>query len=179
MIIDFNNSFINIAMGLSLMFFSQQFFWLFTGIICFIFGFKFTQLFFSEPSRFPFILAGIFCAFPGIVLSTALKAVAKFLAGALAGGFIAIHIFPAFMEAPEQVNWIIFNIGAVTGSLLLGIFFNFGLIFLSSLAGVMLVFDPYYTGTKTQNIIFAVLVIGSVLIQLLVSPKGETLDENA
>jgi hypothetical protein len=165
-----------IVVGLVELLFGRRLFWVFVAVAGFVFGWSVT----------PAIWAGIPVwarVVIGVVLGLALAGLAKFATRAMVaiGGFLlvgptAVVIVDKFGGSVPQGStnyWIAFAVGGVVGALVLGMFFNWALIIVTSLigAGATVAGIEYFTGTERKWLEW-VLVVVLLVIGLIVQIKS-------
>jgi hypothetical protein len=104
----------------------------------------------------------LFVAGAGFMLGMDFAARTIGLAGFLGGGFLALQFLPFFNLEASWASWAAFILGGVLGVILVGAFFDWALIILSSLAGASLlagVLDLNETAGLTIMIVLTVLGI--------------------
>jgi len=129
---------VQIVVGLVELLFGRRLFWLFVAIGGFLFGWWVTPAIFEGIPMWGRVVVGV-------VLGLILAVLARFFTRAMVavGGFlifgpalvVAVDRFGGSVPQGGRSYWIAFAIGGVVGAILLGIFFNWALIILSSLAG--------------------------------------------
>jgi hypothetical protein len=127
-----------IVVGLIELLFGRRLFWLFVAVGGFLFGWFVAPAIWADIEVWTRVVIGV-------VLALILAALAKWFTRAMVavGGFlifgpavvVAVDRFGGSVPAGSRNYWIAFAVGGVIGAVLLGIFFNWALIILSSLAG--------------------------------------------
>ena len=166
---------INFLIGFFLLLFGQQFFWIFSVIIAFLYGFNLTEIFLPDLSLKTMIISGIICGFLGGVIGVTFRPFAIFVISILSGGFIGMHIYPAFLYNIEIIYLPSVIIGTLIAVLLFTLSFDWALIILSSFIGTMFVFAPLYEGANSQIIGFIALFISGVALQSILIEKERTI----
>ncbi len=156
---------VNILIGIALLFFGRRAFWLFVAGAGFVAGLSLANNILEVPESVSLII-GI-----GIGLLVALLAVfvqrfAINLAGFLVGGYIALQVLPMFnMDGGWWATVLTFIIGGVIGVILVGMFLDWALISLSSLAGAALVTEALNLNGGLGMAAFVVLIVIGVVFQ--------------
>lgn len=168
---------VQIVVGLIELLFGRRLFWVFVAAGGFLFGW--------------FVVPAIHSGLPtwariaiGVGLGLILAVLAKFLTRAIValGGFlivgpIAVIAYDRFIGSLPQGSrnyWIVFAIGGFIGAALLGMFFNWALIVLSSVlgSGATLAGVEYFTGTLPR---WAAIVGGVVLLAIGLAYQSRSL----
>lgn len=168
---------IECLLGVVLLTMGGRLFWLFIGVVGFIFGFDLAGvLLYHQPHDLVLIVAliiGLVCAF----LAVSLQKIAVAVGGFLAGG----HLFPELLKILGiEVHWhywVLFVLGGIIGAVLMFLAFDFALALLSSLIGAHLILQALHLEGKTFIILFVILsAMGFALQYGLVSPgpRGKT-----
>lgn len=160
-----------IVVGLVELLFGRRLFWLFVAIGGFLFGWFVTPAIHDGMPMWARIVIGV-------VLGLILALLARWFTRAMValGGFLifgpavvlAVDRFGGSVPQGSRNYWIAFVIGGVVGAVLLGMFFNWALIILSSLAGAggTVAGIEYFTDTLPRwaevVAIVVLLVIGLV-----------------
>jgi len=88
------------------------------------------------------------------------------LAGFLVGGYIALQILPMLnLESGWWATTLAFIIGGVIGLILVGMFLDWALISLSSLAGAALILEALNLSNEIALVVFIILVVLGVVVQ--------------
>jgi hypothetical protein len=156
---------VQVILGLLLLFFGRRLFWLFVGVFGFLAGVQIaTRLAQGQPELILLLIAvglGIVCA----VLAILLQRVAVAVAGWFAGGYLAVRLAMALGWQAESMLWIAFIVGAVLAAILVSLLFDWALIVLSALTGAIIVSEALPWGQPVQIIAAAALFALGVLAQ--------------
>ena len=154
-----------VVAGLLVLFLGRRLFWLFVGLIGFVGGFTIAQRYFhAQPEWVAFAIA-LGVGLVGILVAIFVQRVAIALAGFFAGGYVGMAA-AAQMGAPAASNeWMFYLIGAIIGAVILSLFFDWALIFLSSLSGAVLVTRGLTISNDLILIATAVLFVLGFLVQ--------------
>jgi len=170
------NPFIYLAVGLLLLFFGQQLFWLFVGAVGFLFGFELAGYYFTELPAWAMILIGIIMGLIGVVLALILQQAAIILGGIFAGGIIAVNLYGVLAaQTTDFFIWTFFITGGILGGLFMAFFFEWALVILSSLLGAMLIIEPFYEGSVINLITFIILFVLGVFFQGRYAARNKTI----
>lgn len=154
-----------ILAGLLLLFLGRRLFWLFVGLIGFVAGFTIAQrVFHTQPEWVTFAIA-LGVGLIGILVAIFLQRVAIALAGFFAGGYLGMAAAAQIGSTPASSEWMFYLVGAVIGAIILSLFFDWALVFLSSLSGAVLVTRGFTISNDLILIATAVLFALGFLVQ--------------
>jgi len=111
------------------------------------------------------VLIGVAAGLLGALLAVFLQRLAVGVAGLLAGGYLLTVLLERSSVQLGVAAWLPYIIGGIIGAVLMMVLFDWGLIFLSSLAGANLIGESLRAGPSLEWILFAGLVIAGVVIQ--------------
>ena len=154
-----------IIVGMVILIFGRQIFWLFVGVVGFAVGMSITGVLSAGLPVWAVLAIALFCGLIGAFIAIFLKKGAIALAGLLAGGYIAmgVSLFLGIEIAP--LFWMIFAAGGIVGCVLAVTLFDWALILLSSLAGAVLILEGIPFNPFGKALLFVALLIAGVLIQ--------------
>jgi hypothetical protein len=156
---------LKILSGIGLLVLGRKLFWLFVGLIGFIWGIHAaTNLFPGQPEWIVLAIA-LMAGVLGALIAVFLQWLAVGLAGFLAGGYITVRLLHVAGLTTGNMYWIIFLIGGIIGLILIIFLFGWALIILSSLVGAGLITESIPAVHSGSLILFFVLVIVGILIQ--------------
>lgn len=156
---------INILIGLILLFAGRRFFWLFVACVGFASGYHYAQQIWAIHSPILVLVLAIAVGAVGAIIAILFQKAAIVIAGFAAGGYIGLILFDQFAGLPSQMVWLPYIIGGVIGAIVLFFVFDWALIVLSTMTGATLIvqmvtFNPWFEIT-----IFLTLVIAGMAIQ--------------
>lgn len=166
-----NVSIIRILAGTLLLILGRRLFWLFVGLIGFAAGFTFAERFFSLSSELLELLIAVIAGLIGVFLAIFLQRLAIAVGGFLAGGLFATSLMEVFSWNVSPL--ILFLIGGVLGAILLSAFFDWALIFLSSISGAMLISRSLPLEPWMGTLVFVILVVVGILVQTRLFPAAK------
>ena len=156
---------LNVLVGAALLFFGRKVFWLFVAGAGFVAGLALANRIFPDSEAIGLII-GIGIGLLAALLAVLIQRFAIGLAGFLAGGYIALQILPILnMESGWGVTTLAFIIGGVIGLILVGMFLDWALISLSSLAGAALILEALNLSNEIALVVFIILVVLGVVFQ--------------
>ena len=129
---------VNFLLGVALLVSGRKLFWLFVAAAGFMAGLQIAARTIGGP-EWVGIAIGIFFAIGAALLAVFLKTIAIGVAGFLMGGSVLTSIAGLFGMDYGMLYWGLFLVGGVGGIILITMFFDLALIWLSSLAGAYLV----------------------------------------
>lgn len=156
---------INILVGIALLFFGRRAFWLFVAGAGFVAGLSLVNNIPQVPESAGLII-GIGLGLLAALLAVFLQRFAITLAGFLVGGYIALQLLPMLnTETSWWATVLTFIIGGIIGIILVGMFLDWALILLSSLAGAALVTDALNLSGGLGMVAFITLIVIGVVFQ--------------
>ena len=156
---------VNVLVGAGLLFFGRRAFWLFVAGAGFVAGLSLANRILQGPEAIGVII-GIGIGLLAALLAVFVQRFAISLAGFLVGGYIALQILPMLnLEGSWWTTVLTFIIGGVIGVILVGVFLDWALISLSSLAGGVLITEALNLSGGLAPVIFVVLVVLGVVFQ--------------
>lgn len=157
-------SFVNILVGAALLFFGRRAFWLFVAGAGFVAGLSLANNILEVPESVGLII-GIAIGLLAALLAVFLQRFAISLAGFLVGGYIALQALPMLNLDGGGATWLAFIIGGIIGVFLVGMFLDWALISLSSLAGASLISEALNLSSGLGTVVFIILVVIGVVFQ--------------
>lgn len=169
---------LSIILGFLLLFAGQRLYWLFIGVVGFIFGFNFAESFFQNYSEIAVLVFGLISGLIGIFLAIFLQRIAIILAGILIFGSMAISLYLSFWQDSEFFLWLSFLAGGVIGGIIFAMFFDWALIIFSALFGAAMIARLIEVNVLINNIIFLILFVLGIIVQSKMLKKKEVLPES-
>lgn len=156
---------VNVLVGAALLFFGRRAFWLFVAGAGFVAGLSLANNILQGPESVSVII-GIVIGLLAALLAVFVQRFAISLAGFLVGGYIALQVLPMLnLEGGWWTTVLAFIIGGVIGVILIGMFLDWALISLSSLAGAALITEVLNLSSGLGTVAFIVLVVIGVVFQ--------------
>jgi len=156
---------LRILAGIGLLVFGRKLFWLFVGLIGFLWGIHVATLFFPGQPEWIVLAIALMAGVLGALIAVFLQWLAVGLAGFLAGGYIAARLFYILGLTTGSMYWVLLLIGGIIGLILIIILFDWALIILSSLVGAGLIAESVPLAHSGALILFFVLAIAGILVQ--------------
>ena len=155
---------VNLLVGAALLFFGRKAFWLFVAGAGFVAGLSLANSVLQVPESISLII-GIGIGLLAALLAVFVQRFAISLAGFLVGGYIALQVLPMLNLEGSWTIWVAFIIGGAIGVFLVGIFLDWALISLSSLAGASLVTEALNLSGGLGMVVFVILIVIGVVFQ--------------
>ncbi len=156
---------LRVLAGVALLVVGRRLFWLFVGLIGFVWGIRAAAHFFPGQPEWMILAIALMAGALGVLLAIFLQWLAIGLVGFSVGAYIVLHMVHLSRWETGQANWILFLIGGVLGALLIIILFDWALIILSSLAGAGLVTESLHVEPGGEILLFIGLFVAGVLLQ--------------
>ena len=164
---------LNIGAGIILLLAGRRLFWLFVGIMGFLFGLEFTRSFAFGQSEYVNLIFALVIGGIGAVLAIFMQKVAIGFAGFLAGGYILDAWWQQLLAVPSELPWLPFVIGGIIGLLVAVVLFRWALIGLSSLVGATLIADSLGLQSQLSMIVLGVLFVIGIVVQAGMAKSDE------
>lgn len=163
----------SLVAGICLLIFGRKLFWLFVGIMGFIYGLGIASQLFTQQPQWVTIIAALCAGILGTLLAIFLQHVIIGIAGFLAGAYLSFSMMNLLGFQTTQIIWII---SIVCGILCAGLFlnlFDWALILLSSLIGGLLIAQTINAGFQVTVSVFAACTIAGIALQASLMKKNE------
>jgi hypothetical protein len=151
---------VNLVLGGALLIWGRRMYYLFIAAAGFVAGVSLGAQYVPIPWWASYAVGGVF-AIVAFALASFIKDIAPMLGGFLMGGYVMTALGQAlgFSYGPMYIG--LFLVGGVAGAILLSLFFNLALIWLSAIAGVLLIQDVLpLTGVVKTLVLVVILFIG-------------------
>ena len=164
---------LNVIIGMLLLFIGRRLFWLFVACVGFASGYHYAQQIWGIHSPVLVLILSIGVGALGAIIAIFFQKAAIVVAGFAAGGYVVLSLFDQFAGLPAQVVWLPYIIGGIIGAIILFFIFDWALIFLSTLTGATLIvqmaaFSPWVEVT----LFLALVTVGMVFQAKTMSGKG-------
>ena len=163
----------NIAAGICMLVLGRKLFWLFVGVVGFIYGLNIALLLFPGQPTWVFLAAALCTGILGTLVAIFLQHALVGLAGFLAGGYFVFSALNILRVDIGQLIWLICFIVGICCGVLCVMLFDWALILLSSLIGALLIAQSIEAGFQIQASVFAACTIAGVAIQRSLMHKDE------
>jgi hypothetical protein len=107
------------------------------------------------------IIAGI----AGAILAVIMEGLAILIAGFLAGGYLMTKLLVHIGYSVSADPYLIYIIGGIIGLLLVAVFFDKAIIFLSALLGAEILLPLFHISRSAYWLFFIVLVVAGIAVQ--------------
>ena len=152
-------------LGMVLLAMGRRLFWLFVGVVGFIFAFDVVRRLLPQQPHNTALAIALAAGLIGALLAVSLQKIAIATAGFLAGGHLAPQVLRALGIATHLNHWVLFVIGGITGAVLMRLAFGFTLIVLSSLIGADLILQALHVKGRWFSILFVLISAAGFLFQ--------------
>jgi hypothetical protein len=157
---------INILVGLAILLYGRQLFWIFVGGVGFTLGLSLAEHLLATAPHWQVLLIGLAIGVLGAFCAVVFERVAVTVAGFLAGGAIAIRVVSIMAPHADPLIWIVLSLaGGFVGALVVATLFDWALIVLSSAVGAVLVTDSIPRIPISAAVLFAVLLAFGIVMQ--------------
>jgi len=160
-----------LLLGIALLLLGRRLFWIFVGVAGFMVGSEFAAQYIAGPQGTSLLIA-IAAGILGAVIAIFLQKAAIAIAGFVIGGYITLELlhtgalFPTASAGTHGTALTLpYIIGGIVGAVLLFVFFDWGLIVLSSLSGASLIVHGIRFQHPAIPLLFAILVVAGILVQ--------------
>ncbi|MEO6053274.1 MAG: DUF4203 domain-containing protein [Chthoniobacterales bacterium] len=156
---------LQILVGIALLCAGRKLFWLFVGVIGFLVGLQYAGNVSHGLPQLAILVLAIGIGVAGAILAIFMERIAIALAGALAGGILAMHIAALLGMVTSQASFIAFGVGALLAAILVSALFDWALIILSAMTGGYMVSEVLPMNQNLKWLTAAVLCIAGIFIQ--------------
>jgi hypothetical protein len=154
-----------ILLGIGLLLFGRQLFWLFVAVMGFLFGLDLVAPLLPHYPSWVGLLIAISIGVGGALLVLLWQWVAVGSAGFLVGGYLAGHILQVSGMMTGYIPWGLFVLGGLVGAILMIAVFDWALIVLSSLSGATVIIQVLPLEQLPALVIFVGLVAVGIVVQ--------------
>jgi hypothetical protein len=157
-------SVVSLLLGIGLLISGRNMFWLFIGAAGFLTGMEVASRLIPGPAWIG-IAISVLLAVAGALLAVIFKKVAIGVAGFLMGSLVLTGLAGLIGQGQGSTYWGFFLVGGVGGIILISLFFDLALIWLSSLVGTALVIEFIPLQGLFRTLAFVVILFIGVIIQ--------------
>ena len=151
--------------GIALLIMGRKLFWLFAGVIGFLFGMSIAQQILPGQSQSIILMVAIIIGGLGAVMAILVQKIAIGLMGFIAGGYLVYVVIPALPVNLGSFLWLAVIIGGIIGAVLASTMFDWALIFLSSAIGASVISNHLTLPQPFPMVLLVTLLIMGVVIQ--------------
>jgi hypothetical protein len=151
--------------GLCALFLGRRVFWLFVGVVGFVFGADLATRFFREQPHAAVLLIALTGGVVGAIAAYWMQEFMIGLVGFITGSYMGVQLLVAAMPYPGRTIWFALLIGGVLGVLLAFTLFDWAIIVLSSLIGAGLIVEALGSGVQDAPLVFFVLAALGIGVQ--------------
>jgi hypothetical protein len=156
---------LNIVIGLFLLFTGRGLFWLFVACVGFASGYHYAQQVWAIHSPLTILIISLAAGGVGAIIAIFFQKAAIVIAGFAAGGYVGLSLFGQFNGLAAQMIWLPYIIGGIIGAVVLYFTFDWALIVLSTLTGASLIVQVVTFSPLVEIALFLVLVIVGMAFQ--------------
>jgi MFS family permease len=156
---------LTVIAGFLILLLGRRLFWLFVGVLGFIWGMNLATQYLVGQSQWVVIVIGLVAGLIGAVLAIVFQRVAVAIAGFFAGFYLAGYLMTFFGVDMGQFALVIQIIGGIIGAVLLFVLFDWALIVISSLIGASLIAPVFTPDSQIQMVVFLILVVIGIIVQ--------------
>ena len=158
-------SWLNVIIGMLLLFIGRRLFWLFVACVGFASGYHCAQQIWGIHSPVLVLILSIGVGALGAIIAIFFQKAAIVVAGFAAGGYVVLSLFDQFAGLPAQMVWLPYIIGGIIGAIILFFIFDWALIFLSTLTGATLIVQMAAFSPWVEVALFLALVTVGMVFQ--------------
>ena len=162
---------VQLLAGAVLLLFGRRMFWLLVAAIGFLIGLGLADAYLSVDTVALRWIVGILAGVLAGLAAVFLQRFAISAAGALAAGYSTYWYLSLTWDPPQLWNWALVVVAAIVGLLIARTVFDFGLIFISALAGATLVLEAVGSEASISRWMFLVLVLVGTAVQASWRPR--------
>jgi hypothetical protein len=153
-----------ILVGLAVLLWGRQLFWLFVGGAGFVAGLTIACAVMASRGEGATLVVALAAGLLGILLAILIERLAVGAAGFVVGG----HLLAGVLSGAGLVGgagWLVYLVGGLVGALLVVRLFDWALIILSVLLGAALLVQALAVGADARSLLFVVLVAVGLIVQ--------------
>lgn len=155
----------SVLIGVLLLFFGRDLFWLFVAGAGFILGFNYGPLIFPVKAPFVILMIAMIAGVIGVILALLLRDVAIAVGGFVAGGYAFVEFINS-LDVPVGLDpWVLFILGGIIGVVILFLIFEPALIFLSAFLGASTIVQFLILGHPMKLFVFLILIAFGIAFQ--------------
>jgi hypothetical protein len=157
--------FLPIILGVVLLFAGRNLFWFFLGAVGFVAGMKIATIYLTGLPPWVALAVAMVAGLIGIAVAIFSQSFSIAVAGFISGAYLTYNIPDTFGYQPLAAYQLVVLIGAVVGTVLALMFFDWALIIFSALVGVVLIVQSVPMVLFVKAVVFAILAGTGVAVQ--------------
>ena len=154
-----------IIAGIALLLVGRRLFWLFVGLIGFVWGIRLAAHFVPGQPEWMILAIALVAGVIGALIALFFQWLAIGLAGFSVGAYIVLRLLQLSGWGTGGIGWLFMLIGGALGLVLIIVLFDWALIILSSLAGAALITETLQAGHPGGTLLFIGLFLSGVIVQ--------------
>jgi hypothetical protein len=163
---------VRMLVGVSLLTLGRKLYWLFVGLSGFLAAFFLAEGYFlPQQPEWVVLLVALLAGIVGVFLAIFLQHVAVFLGGFLAGAYLAGTLLAGSNWQVGEYHWVLMVIGGAVCAVLALVLFDWALIFISSLAGALVIAQSLHLTASVTTLVTIGLFILGVVIQAAIKQR--------
>ena len=156
---------LNVVIGMLLLFIGRRLFWLFVACIGFASGYHYAQQIWAIASPALVLILSLAIGAIGAIIAIFFQKAAIVIVGFAAGGYIGLSLFGQLAGLSAQMMWLPYIIGGIVGAIFLFFVFDWALIILSTLTGATLIVQMVTFNPPVEITLFLALAIAGTVFQ--------------
>jgi hypothetical protein len=157
---------ISILIGLAVLLYGRQLFWLFVAGVGFALGMTLAGQFLTGAPHWQALLVALAIGLIGAWCAVVFERVALAVAGFLVGAAIAVGVLQLTGAGSGTLFWMVAVASGILGALVVAALFDWALIVLSSAVGAALVTDAIGATPSSAVVLFALLLLFGLITQV-------------
>ncbi|HXQ24675.1 MAG TPA: hypothetical protein VN812_23560 [Candidatus Acidoferrales bacterium] len=156
---------ISILIGLAVLLYGRQLFWLFVAGVGFALGMMLAGQFLTGAPHWQVLLVALAIGLVGAWCAVVFERLAVAVAGFLVGAAIAVGVMQLTGAGSGALMWMVAVAGGIFGALVVAALFDWALIVLSSAVGAALVTDAIGANPSSAAVLFTLLLLFGLIAQ--------------
>jgi hypothetical protein len=163
---------LHLAAAIALLLFGRRLFWLFVGLVGFLFGLSLAPALMHAQPQWLILTVSVLLGLLAAVAAIFMQRVAVLIAGFLTGGYLMIELLSRMNLAVDPLFWGLVAAGALVAAVFVFVLFDTALILLSSLLGAAHITRLFDMAPIPSTVLLVVLLIfGFVVQRRQIKPK--------
>lgn len=156
---------LSIIVGIAILVMGRQIFWVFIAGLGFVLGLLFSSQFYDAQFGWQTLVISAGIAIVGALLAYTVQRLAAGIAGLATGWYLSLVVLSYFNLDLGQIETLIPYIVGIIGGILLFIYFDWGVIIASSLAGAAIIISATSLSRNVEFVLLAMLALIGIAIQ--------------